>query len=126
MLKKKFVFVVLSLTIVLSGCGPAPQTSNNVPVQNVNNAVDDDTVLFYNKDGSDCDMDDLIEGDSDCYGGSDKKKKSSAVKSTSTSSPKAITTSKPVATTAPKATAPSTSKKTGSFSSKSSSKPSTK
>jgi hypothetical protein len=59
------IFVALiSLTLLLTACGGT--TSKNMSYDK-NYGYDDDTVLWTNADGTDCDYGDYLEGDSDCF-----------------------------------------------------------
>lgn len=70
-MKKLLVATIISV-FALSACTSA--TNNNIS-NNDDFEIDEDTVLWVNADGTDCDYGDWLEGDKDC----DKKKKNTYV-----------------------------------------------
>ena len=65
---KKLSLATVMILFPLSAC--ANTTDNDI-----SSNIDDDTVLWVNADGTDCDYGDWLEGDKDC----DKKKKKTYV-----------------------------------------------
>ena len=70
-MKKLSVATIISV-FALSAC---TSTTNNNISNNDDFEIDEDTVLWVNADGTDCDYGDWLEGDKDC----DKKKKNTYV-----------------------------------------------
>lgn len=122
--KKKSIYMLLFLSFVLvtTACGQ-PSSSQRWDNDDVSyqGGVDDDYVLFRNANGTDCDIEDVLEGDSDCYGvnrsGSKVKidvsyakthkvyitsHSASKVKIQPTAKPKVSATKKPKSTVSPK------------------------
>ena len=56
----KVLTLILSSVLLLTACGGAKQTSAN------QYGYDEDTILWINADGTDCDYGDYLEGDEDC------------------------------------------------------------
>ena len=61
---KKVLALLMTVTLTLTACGGVQQASRTPQ-------LDEDTVLWVNADGTDCDLEDYYEGDTDCQ----KKKK---------------------------------------------------
>ena len=83
-MKKLSIALIISV-FALSAC--TSTTNNNISNDDV--GFDEDTVLWVNADGTDCDYGDWLEGDKDC----DKQKKKTYVDSKSLNK-KAKTTKK--------------------------------
>jgi hypothetical protein len=64
MLMKKILVSLMTVTLLLTACGGVQQATRTPQ-------LDEDTVLWVNADGTDCDLEDYYEGDVDCQ----KKKK---------------------------------------------------
>lgn len=64
---KTFVGVAIAM-LLMAGCGQAkPQSQASSKVYHtVSSSSSEDTVLWINKDGTDCDLEDFLEGDKDC------------------------------------------------------------
>jgi hypothetical protein len=62
---KKLAFIIVSLAVlVLSACGGLQPRKYN---KTVGSSTSNDTVLWVNSDGTDCDLGDFLEGDKDCH-----------------------------------------------------------
>jgi hypothetical protein len=68
--------LLMIITLTLSAC------SGTTTYSKTTNMYDDDTVLWVNKDGTDCDYGDWLEGDKDC-----KKTKKTVYKTVDTKTP---------------------------------------
>jgi hypothetical protein len=60
---KKILAILIASTMLLTACGGKASSRS---YSSVSSSTSDDTVLWINEDGTDCDLGDFLEGDKDC------------------------------------------------------------